>query len=352
MGESIREQFEAAWEESEQENEPIPEDQPTPEATPEEPPPEEPAEPEPDKKPEEDQGDKPAPEDKNEPEPKPEEAATDKKTQEKAPVSWSPGNREKWGDLPAEVKQQITKREQEIDLALKKSSDSRKVADTFMQTVEPFKQGLQAAGYQDPFTAINTLFQAEATLRGGSQQQKAQQVAQLIQNYGVDIQTLDTMLAGQPAPTSDGGGNPDIERLIDERMQPVNQYLQTVQQREQQMQMQRQQQAVQAVESFDGEFLSDVRLDMADLMEMAAKRGVPMTIEEAYDKACAVHPEVGPIMKQREEQKRLMGTTAEARRKKQTASASLTGRQRGEPAPSGNESRRETIEQLWNEQVG
>ena len=34
------------------------------------------------------------------------------------------------------------------------------------------------------------------------------------------------------------------------------------------------------------EFLADVRLDMADLIDMAAKQGRPLNLQQAYDRAC------------------------------------------------------------------
>lgn len=348
MGEetlSMREQVEDAWAQFEEEDVTAPETEASPEVVE--------AVSKPDETPvaEQQEEEKPAAEVKpDESKPEPEETEPDKKTEEKAPHSWSPANREQWGKLPAEVKAQITKRETEIEKAMRNTADSRRVAQQLAQTVEPYRQSMMAAGYRDPFQAIDTLFRAEATLRGGTQAEKARQVVDLIKQYGVDVQTLDAALTGQ-APTQQQPGN-DIEQLLEQKLAPFQQFITAQQQREQMAKQAEVEKAKQAVQQFEGEFLSDVRMDMADIMDLAHKNGRPMTIQEAYDRACALHPEISKVIAQREEQKRLMGTTAAVEKKKTAANASLTGRQGGNPAPTGNESLRDVLENAWNDQVG
>jgi hypothetical protein len=57
-----------------------------------------------------------------------------------------------------------------------------------------------------------------------------------------------------------------------------------------------------AVQEFSAkaEFLDDVREDMADLLEGAARRGVALTMEEAYDRACHMNPDIRRVLQQRE----------------------------------------------------
>lgn len=344
MAESMREQIEESWSGAEElETEASPEvvaeaSNPIPEQTEEQPEVVEESKPEMEAKPD------------AEPAPQSPEAPTDKKTEEKAPQSWSPTNREKWGALPPEVKSQIAKRESEVEGVLRKSAESRRVADQLAKTVEPYRQSMMAAGYNSPFEAINTLFRAESTLRAGTQHEKAAQVAQLISQYGVDISTLDQVLSGNPQ--TQQSSNPDLESLLQQRLAPYEKFMQQQQQQQQYAAQQESQQARQTVQQFQAEFLDDVRLDMADIIDMAAKRGQQMSLQDAYDRACVMHPEISKVMKQREEQKALMGTTENAQRKRNAASASLTGRQSGNPAPNGNISMRDMIQNAWDDQTG
>ena len=141
--------------------------------------------------------------------------------------------------------------------------------------------------------------------------------------------------------------------MIDQKMAPFNQYIAQQQQAQQQYQYQQQQQAHSTVAQFgqNAEFLNDVRMDMADLIDMATARGQTMTIEEAYQKACAIHPEVSKIIKQREEQARIMGTQNLTQQKQNAASASLTGKQSGDGAPNGEMSLYDTIKAAWDENI-
>jgi hypothetical protein len=43
-----------------------------------------------------------------------------------------------------------------------------------------------------------------------------------------------------------------------------------------------------------------VREDMADILELAARRGLDMTMEQAYERACRMNPEISRIIAQRE----------------------------------------------------
>ncbi len=206
-----------------------------------------------------------------------------------------------------------------------------------------------AAGYQNPFQAIDTLMKTEAQLRGGTAHEKAQVVAGLISQYGVDINALDSMLAGQPVQTSE---NSQLEQMLDQRLAPMQQYMQQMQNQQVMAAQQEQQQAQQTVDAFQGEFLEDVRMDMADLMDMAAKRGVSMDLQQAYDKACMLHPEISQVVKQREAEQRLIEAGQVTAKKKAAASASLTGRQAGVPQKDPNASLRDTISNAWGEMHG
>jgi hypothetical protein len=79
----------------------------------------------------------------------------------------------------------------------------------------------------------------------------------------------------------------------------MNQFQQMQQMQEQQMQAQ----AGNEVSNFlaNQEFAMDVKEDMADLIELAAKRGREMSIEEAYERATRAHPSISKILAKRDQ---------------------------------------------------
>lgn len=260
---------------------------------------------------------------------------------DKAPASWSPKAREAWGKVPEAARAQVAKREAEVNQVLQNSSQARKAMGQFNETLAPYKDGLMAAGHADPFSAINNILGNERTLRAGNAQEKAVKVAQLCKQYGVDINMLDSALAGEDIPQQ-----AQQQPMLDPR---VDQMLAQQAQQQQYVQQQRQQQANGAVAEFSqsAEFLPDVRLDMADMMDAAAKRGQAMDMEKAYNLACAAHPEISGILAERKQQESILGGTNALEAKRTAAGASLTGRQSGTGGVNGNMSLRETLEAQW-----
>lgn len=336
----LRADFEAAYEKFESEEKPEPSDVPRETSEPEAPIPEEQEKPE------------PVNDEKQQPEsepPKPEEKPTPIKN-DKAPASWTPKAREIWKNVPEEARAQIAKRESEINQTLQQSAQARQGMQYLNKILEPYRAGLQASGVNDPFQAIQALFQTESSLRSGNSHQKALTIANLIKNYGVDIATLDSLLVGE---TPKANPTADLEAIIDKRLSPINQFLQQQQMTQQQWEREQQNQATQSVAEFsqNAEFIEDVRNDMADLLDIAAKHGHKMTLQQAYDKACALNPEVSKVLEQRAKQQQLMGTQNQMQAKR-AAAASLTGSKGGEGAKGADLGLRETIEEAWNSLEG
>ena len=68
---------------------------------------------------------------------------------------------------------------------------------------------------------------------------------------------------------------------------------------------------------------------MADILEMSANRGEPLTIQQAYDRACQMNPEIQSIMMAR--------NNAVTPAKRRAASA-VSGSQAGQNVPKEPES--------------
>lgn len=266
------------------------------------------------------------------------------------PVGWKPGARQEWAKIPRAAQEEIVRREKEAAQTLRQSSQARQFANEFQQTINPFMPLIQAQN-SNPMQAVKNLMTTAAGLTVGTAVQKAQIVREIIQNYGVDIQTLDQVLSGQPIQQQ---GNVQQSHMAPPPWAtPLFQFMNTVQQSRQQREQQLVQDAEAETDAFaaKNEFFEDVREDMADLMQVAAQRGVIMSMDEAYKRAISLNPEISTIVSQREAAKRAQSSNIQRNR---NAASSIHGAPRNGPtgAKSGEDSRRAALEEAWDAQSG
>jgi hypothetical protein len=228
----------------------------------------------------------------------PPERKQDSSTQFKAPESWKPQARDAWAKVPAEAQQEILRRERDIVQTLQATSVQRKLAADFFSAVSPFEMMIRSEG-SDPISATRELFGQAAILRIGTPAQKAQLVANVVKRFNVPIQDLDAALVGEQIPDEEG----KIAQILEKQLAPVRQFMSTIDQTRQQRTQQVDGQIDGEIEAFAedkaNEFFFDVKEEMADLMEMAAKRNQSMTLKQAYDKAIQLNPEIAKAIQQR-----------------------------------------------------
>jgi len=264
----------------------------------------------------------------------------------KAPAGWTPKLRESWSKVPAEVQAQINAREKEMSASMANTSEARTTHDRMAKLGQSFAPIMAAEGLSDPVEAAEGLFNTVSQLRMGSPTQKAKVIADLINSYGVDISTLDDLIVGN-APAD--APNAEVERLIDQRMEPLNQVMQMLNQQQQQKGADSKVQAEQEVKAFaeNAEFLGDVRMEMANIIDYAGSQGRKMGMKEAYDTAIAMNPEIQQVIAQR----KITGGNA-ALTAKHTAASSISGRKTGTGnAANGAMSIRESIASAWDDSV-
>lgn len=247
--------------------------------------------------------------------PAPEKPAAQPPAASKAPQSWKPVAREEWSKISPTVQAEVVRREREVQQALQESSEARQAHQRFKEAVAPFEQMIRAEG-AEPMQAIQGLLQTAYALRFAPPQTRADMIAKMVSAYlpgREGLEMLDRRLAGEPA--QQGPQQPQPQQIRDPR---VDKLLETLQQRQQVEVQTQQQRAAEMVEEIkQQEFYEDVRLDMADILEVAQRRGLQMTVKQAYDRACALNPEISRVLTQREEAKRLAtpaGATLAARR--------------------------------------
>lgn len=242
----------------------------------------------------------------------------------KAPQAWTPAVREKWGALPEDVQAEVDRLERDTKRALQEAARPREFAQRFESATAPYRAMIQAAG-GDSIGYVGNLLQTAHTLQNGTPQQRAQVAAQLVKAFGVPIDALDAALSGQevasgPSAPQRAAFDPDaMARDIEARIAQKFEH----------------QRRLADVDSFakGREFFADVREEMADLIEGRARRGIELSLEEAYNLALKLHPEVSGVLSQREAAEAAKATQASTQRaraassslKSQPASASSGG---------------------------
>ena len=266
----------------------------------------------------------------------PVEASTDN-----APQSWSPAAREEWINVPDSVKEVIAKREQEMQGVMQESAQARQFSQQFGEQMGQY-QGLFNSQGVDAMGGIDAIMQTAAPLYGGTPQQKAEAVAGIIQQFGIDIATLDGLLVGeQPAPV-----DPGMQALQDQ-INNMGQYIQNQQHGQQQQQVAQQQETSNEVEKFvaENEFAADLRGVMADFMGMAGQQGQQLSLVDAYQRAIATRPDIQQIIANRAQGQHNEQQLGKAR----TAATSIPQTSGINQAAPIAQTSREAIENAWNE---
>ena len=209
------------------------------------------------------------------------------------------------------------------------------MAQAFREVYAPYEAMIRGEG-SDPLSAISNLFQTAYQLRSAPGPQKAKLVADLVREFGVDINLLDQAIVGAPQKQQPQQHQPQQPQPM--RDPRFDQLLSVIER-------QRQEAADGEVAQFasNHEFLNDVRDEMADLIEVAARRGVDLSLEDAYNQACRLHPEIARVVDQRERAKAAGAAQQRGARSRQAASSVRGTPTAQPPRDSGKMSLRDSI---------
>jgi len=275
----------------------------------------------------------------------------------KAPQSWKPEPREKFGALPDDVKQEVLRREAETSRVLRESSESRQFHKDFERLSQPYS-ALFASENVTPLQAANDLFRQAYVIRHGTPQQKAQMIGGLISHFGIDIEMLDQVMAsqitGQQVQLRQDPVLSEVRNMLAPVMQHINGQTQFQQQQSQRETQQLQSEVEQFASNPKNEFWNDVAGDVAQILELSAAQGRTITLQDAYSRATMLHPDISKVMEARKVAADTAQRTAKAR-KARRAGASVSG---GAPSQSvsavanSSNSRRSAIEAAWDATEG
>jgi len=221
---------------------------------------------------------------------------------DRPPISWKGQAKGEWNNLPLHVRQEVHRRDIEVEKVLQETAPVRKAAQEFQETVAPYMARINGFGVT-PTQAVQQLLAADYALATSSPEKRADYMATLIDQYGIDVTLLDRALTKKLKPNAPTGVEESSTKIREQIRQELLQEFAPVisiaqqQQLAQQQALQRQQEEAQtAVQSMsldpDYPHFDEVRLDMADIIELGAKRGLAITPKEAYDKAVALNPKL------------------------------------------------------------
>lgn len=208
----------------------------------------------------------------------------------KGPNSWKATVREKFRTLPPEVQAEVLRRENEHQKLMSESTDARKLASEFINTVQPYEAFMRSANIH-PLQAFKSLLNDAYTLRTGDANTKATVIANIIKTHGVDIGTLDRVLSGSmPEP-------------VDERTAALQREVQELRQRFTQQDTQAQQATQQSIDSQINAFANDPANeffnDVVGDMQVLLSNGRANDLHEAYAMACRMNNEVYNVLQSR-----------------------------------------------------
>jgi hypothetical protein len=213
----------------------------------------------------------------------------------KPPASWNPLAREKWAGVDPEIRNEVHRREREMQTVLQQGAQARNFIQSFENVVRPYEVFIRQEN-SNPLQAVQNLMQTAATLRVGTPQDKVSMIAGMIQNFGVDIAQLDSALAAHL--NGSGTGNHTQANQGAFRDARLDQFLAQQARKDQEAQQQQQGVLQQQIAAFASshEFYNDVGGLMADLMEVKARQGIALDMEAAYKQACQMHDGVAKTL--------------------------------------------------------
>ena len=243
---------------------------------------------------------------------------------DRPPTNWKGGAKGEWANVPLSVRQEVHRIESEVAKVMQEAAPLRQFHQQFQQTMAPYMARIESYGTQ-PVQAIGNLLKADYLLSSAPKQQRAQLMAQFIKDYEVDIVELDNALSGS-APSNPQGQQSDVEQRI---MQQVQQMVAPFYQQQQNQTRQLQERATTTVQSMSQDhikypYFNEVREDMADIVEMMAKRGVDISMEDAYARATRINPDVSSQLEKQVTVQSANQQHLQAQRAR-NASSSITG---------------------------
>jgi len=254
------------------------------------------------------------------------------------PSSWKRDYHEVWQTADDKLKEYAWQREEEMRKGVEPLLGKAQFADKMQKAMQPYEQTIRGLGIE-PEAAVEALMRADYTLRNAPADQKRNYLAQLANEYGINLGEVDPYSQSGPV-------DPVVYQLQNELNNIRGEVVGWKQQQEQ-----AQNQALQAeIDDFaqTADHFEDVRPTMISLLQ----GGVATTLEEAYEKAIRLDDNVySEIQKGRQAQEDADKRNAANRAAKAAKAAAVSVRSStpgGQPTAKAQDRRSMLFEQFDN----
>jgi hypothetical protein len=195
------------------------------------------------------------------------------------PASWKKDYHEIWAKADPKMQEYAWQREEQMRAGVEPLLSKAQFADAMQEAISPYMTTIQGLGLT-PDKAVAALMEADHKLRNSDPQTRMQYFAQLAQSYGINLGAMQ----GQPGQMPQQTVDPTVWALQNE----LNKVRGEVMGWKQQQEMMENQSLLNEINQFSlkAEHFEDVRPTMIQLLQS----GVAQTLEDAYEKAIRLDP--------------------------------------------------------------
>jgi len=206
---------------------------------------------------------------------KPLEETAEEPVWKRAPASWKKDYHDVWQTADPRMQEYAWQREEQMRKGVEPLISKAQFADQINEVVNPYLPTIQGMGLDTP-KAVKALLEADHMLRTSNGQDKLQLFSRLAQQYGVNLNEVNFQQ----------GVDPTIYALQNE----LNNVRGEVNGWKQQQEQAQNQQLLGEIEKFSSkaEHFEEARPTMIQLLQS----GVAQTLEDAYEKAVRLDPEL------------------------------------------------------------
>jgi hypothetical protein len=203
---------------------------------------------------------------------------------DKIPIGLSEEVKNNWADLPDYVKDDLIKREKDVNSKFQKSAEFVKHSQAIRNIEAPYQAMMQALGANSE-QAYQDHLKTAYVLNHGSMAQKADLIQKAIDTYGIQLASQD------PSDDWDFESNtqdPKMEQLTNQ----VNQLTNILNGQQQDKQNSQQASADKTIQEFRNDPNHKYFDEVNPLMQGILQSGQASNLEEAYEMATMAHPKV------------------------------------------------------------
>jgi hypothetical protein len=241
------------------------------------------------------------------------------KPHDTAPNTWTKEGKAEWATLSERARQEIHRREADFHKGIGQYKDAAGFGSQMAQELLPFQETINKAGIH-PREIIKTLGPVWSTLTTGTPEEKTQVLLRVAKDFGINIAAAgsETSQPSTAAPQAD-----PIVAALQQELKEIKGHLTTKERERAEAEYSAEVERVNAWGSDPKRpHFNAVREDMAVLIDSGRAQG----LDDAYDKAIWINPEVRASLLAAQEKEREDKAKADAAAARKAAGANVTRR--------------------------